>query len=157
MPTVLYSHLRGNDAAVFVTSLGLYRFQFCVFDKDVHQTFEKAVNELKTLATKKQFTSSISVPCFEYWLLLHFVDTDSPFQCAGKKSVGDQVVAQLRKKIPNYQKNTSVFELVREKTEHAIKHAKAFQKRATAEHENPSTTVHELVLALQALVSKKPS
>jgi RloB-like protein len=128
---------------------------FCVFDKDAHPSFQDTVNQLTAPSLKKSFASITTVPCFEYWLLLHFDETDQPFDAAGKNSVGDQAEAALRKHLPEYEKNTAVYALVRERTDRAIKHAQGFQKKAQKAHENPSTMVHELVLALQELAQTR--
>jgi hypothetical protein len=137
------------------TSGDAYDRVFCVFDKDAHPSFQDTVNQLTAPSLKKSFASIISVPCFEYWLLLHFKKTNKPFCAAGKKSVGDQTVAALREYLPKYEKNTAVYALVREHTGQAIKHAQGFQKEAREAHENPSTMVHELVLALQTLAQHR--
>jgi hypothetical protein len=133
------------------TSGDAYDRVFCVFDKDAHPSFQDTVNQLTAPSLKKSFASIISVPCFEYWLLLHFENTNKPFCAAGKKSVGDQTVAALREHLRKYEKNTAVYSLVSKHTGQAIKHAQGFQKEARGAYENPSTMVHELVLALQTL------
>ncbi len=70
---------------------------YCVFDRDKHTTFDAAVQRTKDLsAAQKPFVAITSNPCFEVWLLLHFGYSDMPFHAAGKKSAGDQVVAELK-------------------------------------------------------------
>ena len=72
---------------------------YCVFDRDRHSTFDAAVQRTKDLSAGGSPLEAItSTPCFEVWLLLHFGYTDQPFHAAGKKSVGDQVVAALKAK-----------------------------------------------------------
>lgn len=48
---------------------------WCVFDHDAHGTFEDALNE----AAKAQIRVAYSIPCFEFWYLLHF-EYDRPFR-----------------------------------------------------------------------------
>jgi len=49
---------------------------YCVIDRDQHWTFNKALQKAKS----KKVEMIVSIPCFEYWLLLHFEFTDQPFQ-----------------------------------------------------------------------------
>ncbi|MEP6588211.1 MAG: RloB family protein [Polaromonas sp.] len=132
---------------------------FCVFDRDMHTTFDAAVqrvHDLKKAKKSKPFEAITSSPCFEYWLLLHFGLTDQPFHAAGKKSVCDNLVVQLRKKpgFKNYNKGQQgVYAMLKgEKTSTAI--AAAQQVRQSAEatgQKNPLTHVDTLVKALLEL------
>lgn len=46
---------------------------YCVFDRDAHERFKEAVARLQELRAKGQpLNTVVSVPCFEFWLLLHF-------------------------------------------------------------------------------------
>ena len=72
---------------------------FCVFDRDKHSTYADAVQRVRDCAAAgKPFHAVTSVPCFEYWLLLHFGYTDHPFDAAGRKSACDNLIAVLRTK-----------------------------------------------------------
>ena len=51
---------------------------FCVFDKDTHTTYQQALMEVVEFRRPKVFQAIQSVPCFEYWLLLHFEFSTSP-------------------------------------------------------------------------------
>jgi hypothetical protein len=132
---------------------------YCVFDKDAGESFDKAVSgieDLKRAKKPKPFHAISSTPCFEYWLLLHFECTDKPFHSAGEKSSAYQVVADLQKHpgFDCYQKNYSVYKLVCDKTNTAIKNAEGLEKSSAdfLKHgTNPSTHVHHLVKALQEL------
>jgi len=136
---------------------------FCVFDRDTHTTFDAAVQriyDLKGADKSKPFEAITSSPCFEYWLLLHFGFTDQPFHAAGKKSVGDNLVVQLRKKtgFKNYNKGQQgIYALLKgEKTATAIAAAK--QVRQSAEktgQTSPLTHVDTLVEALLALKQRR--
>ncbi|MHB1175106.1 MAG: RloB family protein [Sulfuriferula sp.] len=131
---------------------------FCVFDKDTHSTFGEAVQKisgLKEADTPKPFEAITSVPCFEYWLLLHFEFTDQPFHAAGKKSVCDSLITILRAK-PNLNKygkgQHGIYGQLKDKTSIAIKGAKQVRKNVTkGGQDNPSTQVDVLVEALQLL------
>ena len=129
---------------------------YCVFDRDRHSTFDAAVQRTKDLSAggspKKDNTST---PCFEVWLLLHFGYTDQPFHAAGKKSVGDQVVAALKAK-PGFAKygkgQKGLYPQLADKLSDALDHAAQLRQHSTATGSiNPATDIDKLVLAMQAL------
>ena len=67
----------------------------------------------------------LSVPCFEYWLLIHFEDTTRPFRGFERNSACQQVIQRLKKHISSYKKNDPhVYDLCRDKREHAIEYGK---------------------------------
>lgn len=46
---------------------------YCVFDRDTHSGFGTAIDHLRESSTSERPIRCIySVPCFEYWVLLHF-------------------------------------------------------------------------------------
>lgn len=59
---------------------------FCVFDKDSHASYTRALDEVEKAKPKNIFKAITSVPCFEYWLLLHYEFTTKPFVVTGAKS-----------------------------------------------------------------------
>ena len=125
---------------------------FCVFDRDSHSTFDDACQRVLAHSVKGPLRAIASVPCFEYWLILHFGFTDQPFHRAGKKSVGDQVVAKLKKQ-PGFSKyskgQTGIYAtLAGQKTLDAIRNAAQGRRAAGARYFNPSTEIDELVEAL---------
>jgi hypothetical protein len=132
---------------------------FCVFDKDTHKTFDAAVQRINDLNGAKEprvYEAITSTPCFEYWLLLHFGFTEQPFHAAGRKSVGDQVVSELKTK-PGFSKygkgQKQTYSLVKANTAKAITYARRVRKNAEKTGQtNPSTHVDLLVMALKALV-----
>ncbi len=133
---------------------------FCVFDRDTHSTFDDAIKLVKKQSEKgKPFQTITSTPCFEYWLLLHFVFTDKAFTTIGKKSAGDAVVSALKKHKPfaAYTKGQSdIYGLLKAKTATAVVHAK--RARANAKKNgstNPSTDVDILVEALEEMRVRK--
>ncbi|MEZ4662066.1 MAG: RloB family protein [Caldilineaceae bacterium] len=124
---------------------------YCVFDKDQHTTYEQAKSDISNARPSNCFFAVTSVPCFEYWLLLHFVYTTKPFAPSGVRTAADEVIVELKQHIPNYQKGAhDIFAQLIERTEQAIRHAE--QANRQAEHndtDNPTTAVHELVTYLQ--------
>jgi RloB-like protein len=125
---------------------------FCVFDQE-HDSFEQAVNRINDLSPKKPFHAITSMPCFEFWLLLHFEYTAQPFNKMPTKSLGKQAEVLLKLKLgfKNYKKSDRVYKILSGKTQEAIENAQKLEK--SPHGENPSTRVHRLVLALQALAS----
>lgn len=129
---------------------------FCVFDRDTHPQYEAA---LQTIAAQKPYgtySAITSVPCFEYWLLLHFIYTTKPYAALPGNSAGNQVLADLRNYLPDYQKGQkAVFaELIDQldfATNNAQRGLRAAERSGT---DNPTTRVHELVSFMRAIKSR---
>lgn len=129
---------------------------FCVFDKDTHNSYQEALTEIATPRDGAIFRAINSVPCFEYWLLLHFVYTNRPFRgTLGAKSAGDQVIKELRKHIHNYSKGgNGYFDNLVAKLPQAVVNSKlALRSAKESKTDNPTTLVHVLVDFLQHLNS----
>lgn len=116
---------------------------FCVFDKDTHADYQQALSD----CLDKKYIAVTSVPAFEYWLLLHFRYTTSPYQDTA------ELVRDLRRSLPYYEKNdVAIFGKLQEKLETGKKNAaRSLEAARQADTDNPSTTVHILVEALQAI------
>lgn len=133
-----------------------YDTVYCVFDRDRHSTFDAAVQRTKDLsANGKPLIAITSTPCFEVWLLLHFGYTDQPFHPAGKKSVGDQVVATLKTK-PGFGKygkgQKGLYAQLKSKLGDALDHADQLRRHCAATGSvNPETDIDTLVLTLRKL------
>ncbi len=126
---------------------------FCVFDKDTHPSYHQALDMIAAIMPKNVFAAIASVPCFEYWLLLHFTYTNQAFFATGRYSIAGAVEHALKKYWPDYEKSTSgSFSYCQSSLDFAIKNAKRALKSAEAcGNDNPSTRVHELVTYLQNL------
>lgn len=74
-----------------------YDSVFFVFDKDSHHTYDAAVERAKVLKPANVFKSIPSVPCFEYWYLLHYQYTTQQFMRSGTKSPADRLIGLLKK------------------------------------------------------------
>jgi hypothetical protein len=129
---------------------------YCVFDRDEHQHFNNALQRVNALNNKyknefKQsikFTAIPSIPCFELWLLLHFITVT-------KESQRDEIISILRdpKRIREYGKGQSGnFMRTKDKLEIAYQN-EALLKSQRNRHgnENPYTNVGQLVLRLMNL------
>ncbi len=127
---------------------------FCVFDKDTHSDYQSALDMLNSKNLKGVFQAVPSVPCFEYWLLLHFTYTDKPFNSTGNKSVCETIIHELNDKFwPDYKKAVhGVFDQRLGQLEYAKANAVRALRAAQENHtDNPSTRIHELVEYLQQL------
>jgi hypothetical protein len=132
---------------------------FLVFDRDQHSSYAAAVQRAKDLAAQgKPFVAITSVPCFEYWLLLHFGFTDQPFNAAGRNSGCDNLITVLKTKpgLETYGKgDTGIYALLKSRMATAATGgARSIANAESTGQENPSTRVHELVKALQEIPSR---
>ncbi len=127
---------------------------FCVFDKDQHKSYQAAIGQIKA---KKKFKVITSVPCFEFWLLLHFRDAARPYVKAGNKSACDNAIRDLKMYIPDYEKGSKIaFEKTYPTVSDAIKRAQLLEiRQQKAGTDNPSTKVHHLISYLQGLGKTK--
>jgi len=130
---------------------------YCVFDRDTHTSYDDTVASIRKeqLKIKDTFFHITSVPCFEFWLILHFNFSTKPYIAAGNLSSGDQVVRDLKRFIPEYTKGIEgIFSLLHNQIELAKVNADRVNDQANANHtDNPSTFVNELVHYLQNLKS----
>lgn len=129
---------------------------YCVFDKDSHDSYESTCQEILRIKPKDTYYAITSVPSFEYWLLLHFKYSCSPYNHLPKNSAANQVLIDLKKHYPEYAKGRpNVFGTLRYKLDSAKENAsKSLKAAREIQTDNPSTRVHELVDFLQMLKSQ---
>lgn len=133
-----------------------YNRIFCVFDRDRHPTYAEAVERIRKVKMGRgvSIAAITSVPCFEIWLLLHFVYTTRPFGSTGSSgSICASVIRGLKRHIPGYEKGvTGLFQALADKLPNALTHAARLENH-TAEcgSDNPSTLMHHLVAYLRDL------
>lgn len=124
---------------------------YCVFDRDRHKNFQAACDKID----RSKLLAARSWPCFEYWLLLHFQYTRSPFTESGNNSPCDNCIKALKQAdaMHDYQKGTAgVFGRLSDRLDIAKQHARRARSDALETTEdNPSTEVHDLVHYLQHL------
>jgi len=139
----------GTDPKTIVTyaeneqKAGDYDRVYCVFDKE-NANYQIALEKIDNIDGLYAITS---VPCFEYWLLLHFEDSTRPYEQKGKKTPGQQLKSAIKKYLPKYtESDKAIFEKTAAHLGVAITRAekidKAQQRSGT---DNPSTKVYELV------------
>lgn len=135
---------------------------FCVFDKDTHDSYGKAIALCAKQKPKDVFYSIPSVPCFEYWLLLHFKNSTHPYHATGKKSIGDIAFDELQSEfsknhLHKYSKvRRDIFCTLVERLEEAKERAALILQEAEKNQtDNPVTYVHKLIEYLQGIKDKE--
>ncbi|WP_295881688.1 RloB family protein [uncultured Thiohalocapsa sp.] len=137
---------------------------YCVFDRDQHNDYQKALNRIREKKLRKRnghqalFRAVTSIPCFEYWLLLHYSFHTAPFHPTQSRSPCAAVIAKLKKgPLHDYEKGLrGVYERTKPKLQQASENAEKAVKAAQAVGtDNPTTDLHELVKDLIALAEKK--
>lgn len=125
---------------------------YCVFDRDNHNSFDQAIEKLKRLdqqakRKKPRYFSAISIPCFEFWFLLHFKYTTKQYSQTQNCSMCDNLIAELRQHLPSYTKNTpNLFAQLEQHLPAASRHAAQLrQENDRMDTDNPSTNVDEVV------------
>jgi hypothetical protein len=128
---------------------GGYDRIYCVFDRDGHSNFPQAIGLIRQLA----YQPIVSWPCFEIWVLLHFVYSTAPYNGAGSQSACDLVVREVKKHFAGYAKgHRGIYGNLESKIDDAIVHAKRLVQHNTSTNSyNPSTAMHELVDYLRKL------
>lgn len=133
-----------------------YDHSYCVFDKE-QSNYQEALNKVEAQRKKGISLHAItSVPCFEYWLLLHFEETSKPYNKKGKKTPGEQLKSELKKHIPGYHEaDKTIFEKTKSYLAEAITRAKLIDKtQKKIGTDNPSTKVYCLIEYLTYLSKK---
>jgi len=130
---------------------------YCVIDRDTHETFDGACKLLR--GQKTNIDMVVSYPCFEFWLFLHFQYSRKGY-FRGADSPGAQMLADLQK-IPEmgaYAKGQSedLFAKLLPRLGAARSNAqKALSDAVDVNELNPSTRMHELFDAFEALAKER--
>mgnify|MGYP000985469291 FL=1 len=116
---------------------------WCVFDvdectdKDMRRAIENAGRMLRL---------AVSNPCFEFWFLLHYTYFDR------RMDTCREVITELRRYIPSYEKSRDHFDLLRPMTSTAVDNAEGLERgrrgmglEPYSRGANPCTGVHHLV------------
>ncbi len=116
-----------------------------VFDCDDFST--EQVNNARLLAEREGIRCAISNEAFELWYLLHFIYLDTAI---GRRAYIDRLTRELGRK---YQKNdTDLYDILLSKQAAATRNANTllnqYQNPKAHKQNNPSTTVHRLVEAI---------
>ncbi|MBO8139939.1 MAG: RloB domain-containing protein [Thermosipho sp. (in: Bacteria)] len=119
-----------------------------VFDKDdlSDEEFDSIVSKA---IYRNKMNVAYSIPCFEYWLLLHFDYYNTPLTTK-------DCIKKLKNRFPVYRKNLDdVYYKLADKKYSAIENAKRMedehkkQGNTKPSSKNPSTLVYKLVIELE--------
>lgn len=131
-----------------------YEYIYCLFDKDDPVGFTKACQKTKAIRGGA-VVKITSIPCFEYWLLLHFEKVDTPLY-----SVKNTIARLKKTALSDYSADDKRIDAKRfsllsndEKNIHnAIKWAEDLFKNAkTLNTDDPTTQMFEFMKKLQEL------
>jgi hypothetical protein len=146
-----------------VVEYGLERFEedgdydrlYCVFDQDRHEEFGRAIEWLQNMRENEDESVywTFSIPCFEYWILLHYENTASAY--THPDSPCSQVVRDVREHVPEYGKGMQgLYDETKPHLEDALDRSRErWQAAKNTSSLNPSTLVHKLVSYLQNIRS----
>lgn len=127
---------------------------YCVFDKDTHSTFDEALQKCK----KYKFEAIVSNPCFEFWILLHFIYTTANFHTDNKNSPCDKLINNyLKTHIKDYSKSYKSFtQLIKNRLNQAIENArKANEQAKDNNYTSPYTFMDKLASKFKELHNAK--
>lgn len=126
---------------------GGYNRAYCVFDRNGHANYALALTTISQSQHRDRLFAITSVPCFEVWILLHYIFSTAPFTTVGNDSAGDRVFKEVRKHFPTYVKGyPQAFDDLLDKLEQAIKNGIQLEKHnIKTGSNNPATSVHILV------------
>ena len=128
-----------------------YEFVWIVFDKDGHQNIPQAFSDAQDV--KPKINIALSVTCFEYFILMHFIKTTKAF------SKCDDVISELKKHFVEYEKSRNLYSDLEERHTTACENSEWLCKMnqddidaGKMEYELSSyTNVHLLIAALKKL------
>ena len=117
---------------------------YCLFDKDDcdNEKFNPIIQQCK----KAGFADAISVPCYEYWLLLHLKKTNQPFKDA--QECCETFRAEYNKKfktqysLKELKAKKSIFEYLKDNLDAAIANADSLEME---ENNCPYTNMHQVI------------
>jgi len=131
---------------------------FCVIDRDNHTHYLNVLNTINNKRLKRRHEIDVinSVPCFEVWVWMHKVDSSKCFYRGGRLSPCDEVIKEVTKLYPDY--NKTKFDIL-EATEADQEDAKTVARKLRQEHdgldERTYTRMDELIEFLKKLKRKK--
>lgn len=141
-----------------------YEDVFCVFDRDGHTTFGAAVERVreKRLIRRDEggrklgaarFVAITSIPCFEYWVLLHYTYTSAAMPRFSDVLLRMRAIAELR----GYEKGTrGLFKKLDPNMDVALTNAgRAIEAAKASATDNPTTRMPDLIRYLLKLADDK--
>lgn len=148
-----------NESEKYISESGKeFEFVFCVFDRDNEKQFSKALDRIDKINKRKKvgyekFVAITSVPCFEYWYLLHVDDSRRPYGTTG--SACGELIKYLERKEKIFQdydkgKSGDYFDFLVNLRSLAVNRSKNIfiqsdKNQRHLHHEDPSTRVFLIV------------
>jgi len=124
---------------------------WCVLDHDERTAEIGRFNQWlrRPRRTTTRIHAAMSVPCFEYWLLLHFTLTTKHYRGTGDLSACKQVRRELRSYFADYQKtDPTIYSRCRDLLDTAIERARLVP---VTRHAASATDVGKLIERLKRL------
>ena len=143
-----------------LTRTSQYDRVVCVIDRDTHRNFDEAL-ELARQSQKLELI--VSYPCFEYWLLLHFLESRKPYTSVGKKTAAERLIDDLCQypETAHYNKGVThglFTALLGEPFAAARRRSPRLLADAIQVNEmNPSTRLHDLISLMEELGKVQPT
>jgi len=141
-----------------------YAKVYCVIDKDTHLSYTSALADVKNFneSSRKNPCKTVlcvipSVPCFEYWILMHYTQSTAVFG-TGSSPCQHLIYTALRAQVPGYQKADRSFsrKIIEEKLSIARQNsAITLRSAVSAATDDPSTKMHLLIDELEILKNNK--
>ena len=101
---------------------GGYDRAYCVFDRNGHANYARALNAVAQSPHRARLFAITSVPCFEVWILLHFIFSTAAFTAVGNDSACDRVFREVRRHFPTYVKGyPKTFDDLAERTRSSVR------------------------------------
>lgn len=127
---------------------------WCVLDHDERvqeiRRFNRWLRQPRQARTRVE--TVISVPCFEYWFLLHFRFTTRTYRGTGDRSACQQVIRDLRGYVADYDKTaktaSAMYDRCRDRLDTAIEHGRRVPVTAG---DTSATDVGKLIERLKRL------
>jgi len=98
---------------------------YCVVDSDVDKSKDRQLRQADELASnskKCDVKVIVSNPCFEEWFICHFGYSTKQY------SNSNELLKDLKKKIPNYTKSSDIYMMIVDNQEKAINNAIKLEK-----------------------------
>lgn len=126
---------------------------YCAFDRDEHAHYHESIER----AGKLKMGTIRSVPCFEYWILLHFRNHAAPYTTTGGRSPCACCLRDVEDAWPDYSKGRKqVYTELQDRLADARQRAQQRLDAALADgSDNPTTEIHLLLDAMEALKQTK--
>lgn len=141
-----------------------YAKVFCVIDKDQHLSYASSIEDIRNFNESARnpcgtvLCAIPSVPCFEYWILMHFTRSTAVFGTGSLSPCQHLINTALRAEVPGYQKADRAFsrKIIKEKLHTARQNsALTLQGAVSAGTDDPSTKMHLLIDELEVLKNNR--